>query len=227
MSTVFTPRGYCVESDIENLLLLNIDSSFSAQVNTWIASAEAQVDNYLGYTTSSGIMREEFTNVIEDTATIDTEGNLIIFPRKTPLVSVSAVSLIKGTDSITLTLTTGGSNKYQIPADSDTFIYPGYELAMTGSSVIGSFMDMRFTKFFAKMSYVAGYETVPADIHMATVNLVADTVMRHANKDGLSSVTQGAISKSWYQRSGGESDFVKDARALLDPYKISTTWIRK
>lgn len=226
MSTQYTPLGYCDESDIENFLLLDIDNSFSTQISTWIASAEKWVNNYLGYTTASGVLLEEFTNVVEDTATVDTEGNLVIFPRKTPLQSITSVSLIKGTDSLALTLTdNNGNNKYQIPQDRDMFVYPGVELAFSGSSIIQSFFDIKYTKFYAQMSYIAGYSTIPADIHLATVNVTSDFIMRYMNKEGLQSVSQGAISKSWFQRTGGESDFIQDAKNLLNPYRIATIWI--
>lgn len=224
--TQYTPLGYCTEEDIENYLLLDIDDSFSTQIDTWIASGEKWVNTYLGYTTASGILREEFTDVIEDTASVDSEGNLVVFPRKTPLVSISSLSIVKGTDELELTLTVNGENKYQIAEDTDSLLYPGYELAFSGSSVITSFFDIRYSKFFAKMSYIAGYSTVPADIHLATVNVVSDTVMRHTNKEGLQSVSQGAVSKSWFQRQGGESDFIKDAKTLLNPYRIATSWTR-
>jgi hypothetical protein len=51
-------------------------------------------------------------------------------------------------------------------------------------------------------------------------------IMRHANKEGLESITQGRVSKRWYQRQeGGESDFYKDALTLLKPYRIVSRWL--
>lgn len=228
MATQIVPLGYCDESDIQNFLMLDIDNSFSTQISTWIASAEKWVNNYLGYTTASGIFREEFTNVVEDTATIDSEGNLVIFPRKTPLVSVSSISLIKGTDTLDLDLADdGGNTRYNIPADRDMIVYSGEELSFSGAATLDSFFDLRYTKFYVKMSYIGGYESIPADIHMATVNVASDYIMRQANKEGLESVSQGGISKRWFQRKGGESDFIEDAKVLLAPYRISTIWIGK
>lgn len=228
MSTLINPIGYCDVEDLQNFLLLDIDPAFEPQINTWIASAERWVNNYLGYTTASGILAEQFVNVTEDTATVDSEGNLIVFPRKTPIISVQAVTLIKGTETVPLTLTNAvGVPKYQIPEDGDMFIYPGYELALTGSTIFRTFMNIRFVKFYAQLSYIAGYTQIPADIHMATVNVVSDFITRHANKDGLSSIKQGDISKTWKDRDNGESDFIADAKTLLAPYRISTSWIRK
>lgn len=226
-ATQYTPLGYCSEEDVENFLMIDINNTFSTNISSWIASAEKWVNNYLGYTTASGIMAEQFTNTIEDTATVDSEGNLVVFPRKTPIISLDSISLVKGTDSLDLTLTaSNGDTKYQIPADSDMIIYPGYELSLSGASVINSFFDIRYAKFYAKLTYRAGYTEVPADINLATVNVVSDTVMRHTNKEGLESVSQGGVSKKWFQRKSGESDFVEDAKILLNPYRVTSRWIR-
>ncbi|MCG3203920.1 MAG: hypothetical protein KCHDKBKB_00597 [Elusimicrobia bacterium] len=220
-----TPLGYCDKTDLENFLLMTIDSSFNTQVNDWIAAAENQANGFMGYTTASGIMNEAIVDEIQD-GTVNSDGDLIIFPRKSPLNSISSISLIKGTSSITLTLTdSSGSPKYNIPTHSRSVLYPGYELSITGSSVITSFNDLRAGKFFTKMSYVAGYTTVPADIRLATVNYVADVLMRHTNKEALAAITQGKVSKRWQERRGGKSDFILDAEDLLQGYRLTQRWV--
>jgi len=217
--------GYCDKTDLENFLLLTIDSSFDSQINSWIAAAEKHINNYLGYTTASGVLREAITGEMA-ISRIDSEGNLMIFPRKIPIESVSKIELWKGTDSIELDLVDDeGTNRYNIPTSADYILYPGYELSITGTSIISSFMDIKYTKFFSKIDYIAGYSEVPYDIRQATVNLVADMIMRHANKEGLESITQGRVSKRWYQRQEGESDFYKDALTLLKPYRIASRWL--
>jgi len=226
----YTPLGYCDKTDIENFLLLTIDSSFNEQIDDWITTAEKQVNKYLGYTTASGILNEQ---IVDETAIshVDSEGNLLVFPRKVPINSISAIDLIKGTDVVTLTLTNDADTaKYNIPTTADYILYPGYELSITGTSIIKSFMDLKFLKFFSRIDYIAGYTEVPADIRQATVNLVADIVMRHTNKEALESITQGRVSKRWFSRweaSGqpGKSDFVLDAEKLLNPYRILSQWV--
>ncbi|MHA1842387.1 MAG: hypothetical protein ACTSYW_10475 [Candidatus Heimdallarchaeota archaeon] len=224
----YTPLGYCDKTDIENFLLLDIDSSFNQQIDDWIATAEKQVNLYTGYTTSSGVLREEITGEMA-VSHIDEEGNLMIFPRKIPIVSVSKIELWKGTDSLSLDLTDDdGDTKYNIPTTADYILYPSYELSVTGTSLIKDFFDVKFTKFFTKIDYIAGYATVPEPIRQATVNLVADIIMRHANKEGLEAITQGRISKRWFARRGkysGKSDFVLDAEELMRPYKIASQWL--
>lgn len=223
MATSYTPLGYCTEEDIENFLLLDIDSSFSSQVSTWITSAEKWINNYCGYTTASGLLRESIADEIVP-GRIDSDLNLVVFPRKTPIVSVSAIALIKGTSSVTLGLTSGSTNRYNIPTTADYIYYPQAELSISGASIISSFAELKGQRFFCQTSYIAGYNPLPADVHLATVNIVADYIMRHANKEGLQSITQGRVAKTWYQRKGGESDFVQDAKLLLAPYRMGAHW---
>lgn len=221
----YTALGYCTEVDIENFLLTDIDSSFSAQVEDWIATAEQEVNRYLGYTTASGILAEEFSGEVASNAYVTPQSDLAIFPRKTPIISFSGATLTKGTTSISLTLTSGGSNTYNIPATNDQIIFSGYDFSYTGSSLIYNFDTLRLNKFFVSLNYIGGYTVVPAPIRLATVNLVADTIMRHSNKEGLQRLTQGRVTKEWRQVRGGESDFVMDAHSLLNPYRLTTRWI--
>ena len=224
MGTHYQPHFYCNEADIENFLLLTIDGSFSAQIEDWIAAAEKQVDNYLGYTTASGIFAEHIT-AEKAKGKVNGEGDLVVFPNKIPIISVSGIDLVKGTSSVSLSLTdSAGTARYDIPVEADRIYYPNQEFSLTGTSTIGSFFNVKFMTFFTKLNYIAGYTTVPADIRLATVNLVADIVMRHSNKEGLISMSQGRISKTWMNREGA-SDFYLDAINLLSPYRITSQWL--
>lgn len=220
-----TILGYCDKTGIENYLLLDIDSSFDTQIDSWIAAAEKFVNNYTGYTTASGMLLEEITDEV-DKAYVDSDCSLIITPRKIPISSVTSISLIKGTDSLDLELTSGdGETRYNIPSSNDYISYPDYELSITGSSIISTFRDIMYTDFFAKMSYIAGYSEVPYPVRQATINLVSDMVMRHTNKEALEQITQGKITKRWKERDDGYSDFHRDAIELLKPYRISSRWL--
>ena len=221
----YTSLGYCDETDIENFLLLDIDSSFSAQLEDWVAAAEEHVNKYIGYTTASGVLKEAITN--ENAAgRVDTDGSLVIFPRKIPIVSLEGITLLRGTTTIDLELENGdGDKRYNLPPASDYILFPGDELSISGSSTLTSFYSLRSTKFFSRIDYTAGFDPIPADIRMATVNLTSDMVMRHANKEGLESITQGRVSKRWRQRyfnDFGESDFILDADKLLDHYRLDS-----
>lgn len=219
----YTPLGYCDETDLENYLMMDIDDSFSPQISDWIATAEQQINKFLGYTTASGILREQITGEVID-GRVSSDFDLVIFPGKVPVVSVESVTLFKGTTELSLSLLDGSDTRYNISPNSDYVLFPESELDLTGTMLIHSFADLKYQKFFVKMNYTAGFLTVPADIRQACVNITADMIMRHANKEGLESITQGRVTKRWATR-GGESDFVQDAYKLLRPYRIASRWL--
>src|SRR3972149_5602923 len=100
---------YATITDLENLLLVDVDSSFESQVETWIGAAEQQVNNYLGYVTASGLWNEQITGELND-ARVDGDLNLVIHPRKRPINPLSSLQLWRGSDSITLDLTDDSTN---------------------------------------------------------------------------------------------------------------------
>lgn len=221
----YNQLGYCDKIDVENYLLLDIDESFDTQIDDWIASAEALVNQYLGYTTASGILLETITDE-KVMGRVDTEGNLMVFPTKIPISSVQGLSLIKGTTVLSLDTTDGsGTPKYNIPVESDYILYPNSEFSASGNDTIGGFGNLKNNKFYVNIDYVAGFTEVPADIRQATVNLVADIVQRHTNKEGLESVTQGRVSKRYWSRTDGHSDFYLDAMSLIQKYRIASRWL--
>ena len=215
---------YASEVDLENFLLVDIDSSFSATIDDWISAAEQEVNNYLGYTTASGILNESIVDEICESR-VDGEGNLIIMPRKSPINSVSAIDIVKGSESIVLTLTDGeGNAKYVIPSYKREIIMPSDELDTTASTILSTFDDIKFQKAFTKIDYIAGYTTVPGPIKLATLLFVSDTFMRQANKEGLSSLTQGRITKRWAENKYGESNWTIDAKQKLNHYRLASNW---
>ena len=223
--TSLVPKGYCSIEDIENFLLIDIDPSFTGQVNTWIAQAEKWAENFTGFTCPNGFLQETIVDEVLD-GTISSNLDLVIFPRKHPVTSVSSITLTRGTFVISLTLANGaGTPKYNIPAPGNKVIYPAFEFSISGVSIFSSFGVLKPTSFFTKMTYTGGYATVPPDVSLATVNLASDILMRHANKEGLEMITQGRITKRWHENSQGKSQFVLDAENLLHTYIIGSGWI--
>ncbi len=220
------PLGYCTESDIENFLLIDINDSFSDQINNWISIAEDDVNKFLGYTTASGVLAEEITNEVSTSAIVNNNNDLVIYTRKRPIISVSGMGLSKGSESLTLSLTTGSENRYNIPEPRNYILYPEREISTTGGSlIIGGFRGMRSSDFLVNLSYIAGYTTVPGPINLATIMLASDYILRHENKNGLSMIQQGRVTKEFFQRKGGESDLKLDAQDLLRPYRMASKWL--
>jgi len=220
--------SYATITDLENLLLVSVDNSFTAQVEKWISGAETKVNNYLGFTTASGLWNEQVTGELIDSR-VDGDLNLVIYPRKRPINSVSKIELWKGTQNMSLGLTDdSGNTRYIIPAQKNVVVYPSTELDTSSASYsLSSFAGVKFSRWYTKMDYIAGYTTIPLDITEATVLLTADTFMRHANKEGLVSLTQGRVSKRWQERSlrgDGKSDLEEQAYRQLNHYKIASGW---
>ena len=224
--------NYTTQTDLENLLLVTIDPSFSTQIDTWISAAEVYINGYLGYTTASGLWNEQITaETIE--ARVDGDLNLVVYPRKRPINSVSQLQLLKGSQSITLSLTTSDSTpRYVIPTPGNVIVYPSMELGLQGSSVIRSLAAIKYNRVFTRLNYIAGYTSIPEDIELATTYVVADTFMRQANKEGLVGITQGRVSKRWREvRSSGpgalqerKSDYMLSAEDILNSYRIASGW---
>ncbi|MFA5014032.1 MAG: hypothetical protein WC549_00630 [Actinomycetota bacterium] len=217
--------GYTDEASLENLLLIDIDSSFSNQIDTWISTAEDEVNNYLGYTTVSGCKLETITNELCESV-VDGDLNLIIQPRKYPVESLQSINIVKGSLSLTLNLDAGGGNtRYMIPTRKNIIIYPNFELYTTTSTLLYNFANIKFSRFFTKVCYVGGYSTIPRPISLATTYYTADTFMRQANKEGLTALTQGRISKRWAETTDGESSYIKIAKRMLNPYRLVSAWV--
>ena len=218
---------YTDKNQLQNLLLVTIDSSFDTQIDTWISAAEERVDGYLGYgTTASGLWNESIVNETNE-ARVDGDLNLVIYPRKRPINSVSQIELIKGSQSLALDLTTStGTNRYLIPVQNNYIIYPNREISVTAqSTLIRNFADIKYQRVYTRIDYIAGYTTIPKDIQLATTLLTADTFMRQSNKEGLISITQGRVSKRWADRMDGRSDFEIQAFDILSDYRIASGWV--
>ena len=182
-------------------------------ISGMITQASSWVDNYLGYSLPSETIVNEITN-----GYVTSDGDLAIFTKKMPIISVEAIDIIKGTDTITLTLTdTGGATRYNIPDSKNRILYPGSELAYSGSSVVTTFFQLKGTDFFTRTDYTAGYTTVPSGIVDAVTLLVKDIITRNLNPSGATRLTQGAITYAFEEKTG-ESDNVKDAKAILNNY---------
>ena len=216
---------YATKTDIENLLLVDIDSSFNAQMDTWISTAEERVNEYLGYTTASGIWQESITEEVSE-ARVDGNMNLVIHPKKNPISSISGIDIVKGAKRFTLTLTRpNGEARYTIPTGDKMIVFPSSEITGTGEFYIIRFSQIKYARFFTDIDYIAGYTSIPRPITLATSYLVADILMRQANKEGLSSITQGRVTKRWREYGDGKSVYTINAEELLNHYRITSGWV--
>ena len=206
--------NYITVNEFENWNTETDFSDFSSiTLSGMISRASRWVDSYLNYSLSI----EDITEKLETRITPDHD--LVIFTRKIPIVSVSSLKLVLGTYSFGLSLEeSDGTKRYDIPDPKHYILYPFWQLSGQGYLNVRKYLEMRYRTVFTEISYRAGYETIPDDIKDAVNLITKDIFNRQTNPMLLNSIVQGGITMS-YGRSRGESDYIKEAKVILDRYK--------
>ena len=160
----------------------------------------------------------------EGRGAIGPSGDLVIFPLVRPIQSVSAIRLVKGGFSTTLTIAgisaqTGGPlNFYQVPTPGNKIVYPSSYLAGQGTLMIGGsqqLVSLRGAGVDYQLDYSAGVTLPVADFKLvrACVLVVKAILMERYNSMGADSMRQGAVGLSW---KNGEPVFYEQAQEILD-----------
>lgn len=187
----------------------------SPTISGFISMASEKVADYLEYDPIA-------SNVVDETKTarITSEGDLLIFPNKLPVQSLSSLSLIKGTTEIVVSLTDGTNNRYNIDYTRRNIRVAGNNMVVTGYPVIPNFYALRGLQFYTKISYRAGYEPsqLPQIMKLATVLFAKDILSGTTNTTGARRIRQGGIELEYFDKNG-ESDLVTDAQRLLSQYR--------
>ena len=172
-----------------------------------ITRATAKVENYLEYTLPYETITDE---KIE--GYINSNYDLVIYPRKYPIDSVSSIKIVKGTYSGEINLTT---TNYDIPSREDEINISGASLALDTVSML-DLETLRHNDFYVEITYNAGYQMYDRPQFLIdAINLYAkDEVSRALNASGASEVRQGGVTIK-YANSKGKSDFIQDAETLL------------
>lgn len=183
-----------------------------------ISQASAMVSDYLDYSPVLETITDESKKGM-----VTTDGDLLIFPNKLPVQSVSSIGVYKGTTTVSITLTdSAGNNRYNIDYTKRNVRVPWGEVAITGNPVFNNFFQLRGLEFYTKMTYQGGwaYSELPRAIKQATILYVRDIISRKYNPQGASRISQGAITIEFAQRKDGStSDLVSDAQKLLQTYR--------
>ena len=208
-----------------NLITVTQFAQFAPEVDTskydaptisgLISAASQQVSDYLQFTP----LAEDITNELR-TAMIDTSGDLVIFPIKVPVISLSSLAITKGSVSIDIQLlNSAGVAKYNIDYTQRSIRYPFGEITLQGVPVFTDFYSLRGNQIYSKISYRGGYEAsaLPSPIVQATVLITKDLMSTAYNLTGATSLTQGGLSFSFGQ--GAESRNMMMAKKLLNPYR--------
>lgn len=183
-----------------------------------ISQSSRQVADYIGY---SPIAEDVVDEVRESRVSL--EGDLVVYPVKIPVISVSTIKISKGSPQgdLSLTLTDSSGAKYNIDFTGRAIRFPSGELALTGSPAFTNFYNLRGQQFYTKLSYRGGYEVsnLPDVIKLATVLFTRDNLSRSMNSSGANKISQGGISLEFSDRKDSKSDLIVDAERILRPYK--------
>lgn len=195
---------------------LDFTNYTNATISGMISRASQEVDDYLEY--SLGV--EEISNEKSE-CVISNNGNLMIYTKKMPIISVSSISLKLGTTSLNLSLTdSSGNDRYDIPTRARYILYPYQELAITGAFSIRNFYQLRNAEIFTKVSYRAGYTTIPHSIKDAVNLWTKEIFTRQSNPMDIKSSSQGAVNVSFRDKDErGDGSFIKQAKTILQDYK--------
>lgn len=210
-----------------NIITTNEFGEFAPEIDTSqysdptlsgiISQASGMVDEYLGYSPYAEDITDELKNGM-----VSIEGDIVIFPQKIPVISVSSIKIAKGSSSwdIDLTLTESGNAKYNIDYTKRNIRFPYASLSLQSASVFSNVFALRGSQFYTKTSYRGGYEPsdLPSPIKLATVLFARDILSRSQNTSGAKRISQGGISLEFSERDG-KSDLIIDAERILRPYR--------
>lgn len=213
--------NYITNAEFQSLNpLLDLSQFGDTTISGLITVASAEIDAYLQYS----LWAENIVNE-QNEAMVDTRGNLVVYPLKFPVNSVSSLSVKLGSYETVLNLTDGnGKARYDLPSRGKSIVYPFQELSTTGTFSIRNLYQIREQMLYTRLSYNAGYAAIPSDVKLACSLLARDMVVREtSNPTGATSASQGGISLSWAPLTGGDNDgaspMVNQAQALLASYR--------
>lgn len=155
-------------------------------------------------------------------ARISNKGELVISPRVRNIETVNSVTLLRGGFSVALTLTSNGTNLYQIPSPGNRIHIPNSYLYMTGTYLAGGasqLLALRFADLFCEVNVKAGYQTIPDDLKNACLLWVQDIIVRRRlNRAGAMRFRQGSLDIQFAPNNGmnpGDSDIIMEAKRIL------------
>lgn len=194
---------------------LDLSAYSSTTISGMLNAAQQQAANFCNVAGFDSATEVDET----DRAYISNRGDLTISTRRRPIQSVASITLEKGGFSTDLVLTQSGTPLYQIPTPKNKLVFPNSYFYMTGTYLAGGasqLLSLRGAEVFYKMTYTAGYTTIPDDLKYAVLLFFRNSLQKQYNTRGVTSFTQGSYSETREQPSAkGISPLVQEARMLL------------
>ena len=187
-------------------------------LNSMITTASRRIEDYIEYALDAADYTDEITK-----AFINADNSLVIYPRTYPINSIASIKLVKGFAEFDINLvSTNGNLSYSIPSSLDRIIIPVQSISLNAVSIL-DFGTLKTVDFFCKLSYNAGYVTVPEDVKQACALYVFSIMARNLNMMGATSVSQGGMSIQ-YGNISGDVKLVNEAEKILITYRKVQGW---
>jgi hypothetical protein len=155
-----------------------------------------------------------------DRALISNNGELSIWVERKPIVTLSAIRLVKGGFSSAMTLSQGSTNYYQIPQPQSRVVFPNLFLTMTGTYMAGgstNLLSLRGANMFYEIDYIGGWTRAncPPDLAEAITLLTRHVLNTRNNPKGVYSFKQGSYEEVYYRSNYTKSALVEEAESIL------------
>lgn len=192
--------AYTTEAKVEAFLMIEIDSSFSANITTWIDAVTKYIERYTGRVFETGVSAIK---------SYDGNGQQELMIDDT--IAISKVEVLDDNGNVDETLTAGLGGDYLTYPINTT---PKNSIKLTDTAVYNVFpkgkQNIRIT---ATWGYAS---TIPADIELVATKLVAAIVQKGLKGGEIASERLGDYSVTFIEEQAEEMG-VKDT---LDQYII-------
>lgn len=173
--------AYLSESDLENFILQDIDSSFSAQITEIITWVEDYINNYCGI---------DFENSTAEAKYFDGSGNEDLFIGEFQTGQLTEVLVL---DSLGNTLAT-------LVKDTDYWEYPYDNTSMKNTLRLcpdGQYSSWPLHNRAAKVTGKFGRSTIPKAVKLAAIKLAAKIINEGLRGGQVASESLGAYSVTY------------------------------
>lgn len=199
---------------------LNLSRYDDPTISGMITAASKMATDYLEYTPYA----EEIVNELSN-GMITSDGDLLVFFRKPPLIALRNIAITRGTNTVTLSLTgvdqTGAIvTRYNTDYTQRYVRYPYEQVTLQGSPILLNFLSLRGAQFYTTINYRGGFEvgSLPQSIKMAVVMYLRDLFSFQFNTMGADRMMQGSMRIEYLDKSG-QSKLIRAAEKLLGPYR--------
>lgn len=205
-------RKYIAKADIEDYLLIDIDSSFDDRIDIWIEAMTRKVEQLTSRVFMIGDGTEEDLDNVTATARLF-DGNGSCELMIDDCIEITKLEVSSGTSDVFTEIPSTGANRYlTLPNNAAALNLPINELILRLGIFTEGLQNVRVT---AKWGYA---RQAPDDIKMAVAVFVAGIINSHrSGSTVVKSERIGNYTVSFADEAGWNE--FENAKAILDTYK--------